>query len=652
MFLKKQTVRKNGKTYCYYRIVSAYRDDEGRTRHRTERYIGALSDEAAAELRKRLQGGAHSAAGSAAGLRKQLRDGAYSAAGLDAGLHKQPREGVRGAAAEPAGRVSDRHTAAAGAASAFLFRDMSEIVYAPWAPWEWNVTDSDVLLLVRDGQGELRIRGRKHALRAGSVIFCPAGRGIHIGNPFKQRLTLDKIAFVSVEHPAVSGIRPEEGDGAPVRVIAAPWRANAFAPASPERIARWVRQLRSASTDSRGDPIGTQLAFYQILGAVFEPGAPAAEDGGAAGWIDEAIRLIRACFHEPLSRDRTAAALGISPAHFSRLFRRETGCSFVDYVCRTRIRHAQELLLLSPDKSIGEIAESSGFQSEHYFSRKFKQAKGCSPTAYRLRPRSYAALSPHIASCLLTLGVVPRVGVLEPWMEDVYGRRLSLNEMRVFGELGEEALRALEKAQPDLILAGEGDAHWEQLREIAPVIAVPDLDDDWREPLFLIANAAGLRDRAAAWADRFDRLAAEARLRLSRAIGPDDTVGIVKIVSDKLYVYGRSTSMGGCVIYDTLGLRAPAAVRDELFKPCLPNKPIEPHELPHYAGDRLFLFDYRSKWYPDKPGWMQSDAWLALTAVRNGHVYMPNPDLFYSYDPLSLELQLEHAVSMLTSHSG
>lgn len=60
MFLKKQTVRKNGTSYCYYRIVSACRDDEGRTWHRTEQYIGALSDEAAAELRKRLRDGAES----------------------------------------------------------------------------------------------------------------------------------------------------------------------------------------------------------------------------------------------------------------------------------------------------------------------------------------------------------------------------------------------------------------------------------------------------------------------------------------------------------------------------------------------------------------------------------------------------------------
>ncbi|MDR1156806.1 MAG: response regulator [Oscillospiraceae bacterium] len=83
-----------------------------------------------------------------------------------------------------------------------------------------------------------------------------------------------------------------------------------------------------------------------------------------------------------LSLQAAAASQHVSPEHLSRVFRHETGVTFVDYVTQTRIRKAVELLLGS-DLKIYSIAEQTGYSTQHYFSVAFKRALGVSPIEYR-----------------------------------------------------------------------------------------------------------------------------------------------------------------------------------------------------------------------------------------------------------------------------
>lgn len=51
MFLKTVTIKREGKTYNYYKIVASYRDKEGKPKHRLIQNLGVLSDEDAARIR-------------------------------------------------------------------------------------------------------------------------------------------------------------------------------------------------------------------------------------------------------------------------------------------------------------------------------------------------------------------------------------------------------------------------------------------------------------------------------------------------------------------------------------------------------------------------------------------------------------------------
>lgn len=83
-----------------------------------------------------------------------------------------------------------------------------------------------------------------------------------------------------------------------------------------------------------------------------------------------------------LSLQRIADRLHISPQYLSRLFRRETGDTFVTCLSRLRLQKAMKMLR-NTDMKIYEITEKTGYTTQHYFSSAFKKYLGMSPMEYR-----------------------------------------------------------------------------------------------------------------------------------------------------------------------------------------------------------------------------------------------------------------------------
>jgi two-component system response regulator YesN len=99
--------------------------------------------------------------------------------------------------------------------------------------------------------------------------------------------------------------------------------------------------------------------------------------------VSEAKKYVDANFGDvDLSLQSVAERHHVSPEYLSRLYRSETGTTFIEYVTLTRIRKATELLLGSPLK-IHEIAGQTGYSTQHYFSVVFKRVLGVTPAQYR-----------------------------------------------------------------------------------------------------------------------------------------------------------------------------------------------------------------------------------------------------------------------------
>jgi two-component system response regulator YesN len=67
-----------------------------------------------------------------------------------------------------------------------------------------------------------------------------------------------------------------------------------------------------------------------------------------------------------------------------RIFKSETGETFIEYTTRIKMEHAKEALEQS-DKSVDQIAESLGYENTSYFIKLFKSFSGYSPKDYRLK---------------------------------------------------------------------------------------------------------------------------------------------------------------------------------------------------------------------------------------------------------------------------
>lgn len=77
-----------------------------------------------------------------------------------------------------------------------------------------------------------------------------------------------------------------------------------------------------------------------------------------------------------------AKQLGTNTKYISSSINACAHCSFIEYVNRLRISHAQELLRTSPGMRLSDIADASGYTSESAFYRNFKAITGCTPAEW------------------------------------------------------------------------------------------------------------------------------------------------------------------------------------------------------------------------------------------------------------------------------
>lgn len=95
----------------------------------------------------------------------------------------------------------------------------------------------------------------------------------------------------------------------------------------------------------------------------------------ALRWVDEHI-------DEPVSVANLVSASRMSTAHFYQQFTQTLGTSPKDYVLRTKITRAQELLR-KPGSTVTAVAYALGFSSSQHFSTAFRRYAGTTPSEYR-----------------------------------------------------------------------------------------------------------------------------------------------------------------------------------------------------------------------------------------------------------------------------
>lgn len=95
--------------------------------------------------------------------------------------------------------------------------------------------------------------------------------------------------------------------------------------------------------------------------------------------IEQAVEHLQRHFCSSLSLTDMAHLFSMSPQHFSRLFKKETGLGFNKYLNALRLQKAEALLKQSPHAAVTDIAAECGFSDSNYFCKKFKEMYGLPP---------------------------------------------------------------------------------------------------------------------------------------------------------------------------------------------------------------------------------------------------------------------------------
>ncbi len=104
--------------------------------------------------------------------------------------------------------------------------------------------------------------------------------------------------------------------------------------------------------------------------------------GFTASHYKRVLDLIAERFAGPITIEDMARVAGLSPAHFSRLFKEVLGDSPYQFVMDYRVEQAKRMLA-EKGRSLADIALACGFADQAHFSRIFKRLTGKTPRTFR-----------------------------------------------------------------------------------------------------------------------------------------------------------------------------------------------------------------------------------------------------------------------------
>lgn len=151
--------------------------------------------------------------------------------------------------------------------------------------------------------------------------------------------------------------------------------------------AELAAQLRAlhAELGSEAPPIARETRWLSVLAALITRYGAERLALPAAGREPRAVAVAQAYLEahaaEPVALADLAAAVGLSPFHLVRVFRRAVGVPPHAYLESVRIRRAQQLL--AAGLPLAEVAYAVGYSSQSHFTTRFRRVIGVTPGRYR-----------------------------------------------------------------------------------------------------------------------------------------------------------------------------------------------------------------------------------------------------------------------------
>ncbi len=106
------------------------------------------------------------------------------------------------------------------------------------------------------------------------------------------------------------------------------------------------------------------------------------DDAKHASVIRKTINYLNANYDEKITLEGAADKMYLSASYFSRLFKKEIGDTFNNYLNKIRVEESKKLLC-NKEIKLSQIALMVGYEDQSYFTKVFKKHTGLSPLKYR-----------------------------------------------------------------------------------------------------------------------------------------------------------------------------------------------------------------------------------------------------------------------------
>jgi AraC family transcriptional regulator len=245
------------------------------------------------------------------------------------------------------------------------------------APRHWVRHDQAFAMMLRPGSiewGEKRSALEKFNYAAGDLALCHRHEGEWVGlmNVQHLQLGISDAALLASSDGAYG-----EVDLRPSRKFADPRLSAMVAAVHAEMVAGFPSGRLFL------DSVEQAMAVALVNGHAVRHRPVQISRGGLGPARLRRIReLVHAKMEDELSLDEMAQSVGLSTAHFARMFRKSTGKTPHQFVLRQRLERAKAMLR-APDARVLDVAVACGFKTQQHFAQVFRDVCGVSPTEYR-----------------------------------------------------------------------------------------------------------------------------------------------------------------------------------------------------------------------------------------------------------------------------
>ncbi|MBQ9666221.1 MAG: helix-turn-helix transcriptional regulator [Bacteroidaceae bacterium] len=260
------------------------------------------------------------------------------------------------------------------------------------ADWNWKDVNSPFarIYCVTEGEAVLHLEGKAVRLTKGNLYIIPAYTShsyecdgvfghyyLHVYEGFKKETNVFERFDFPTEVPA------REGDEELMRRMCER-HPDARLPESDPRSYDNTRGLTDYVRRYGELPLHEKMALRGATLLLFSRFMERAKE---KVWtkderLTKVVRHIHNNIYDDIDVDELADVACVTKPYLIRLFRRDFGVSPLQYINRKKVEKAQ-LLLLTDDMAVKEVAYTLGFSDHSYFIRLFKKVTGRTPMEYR-----------------------------------------------------------------------------------------------------------------------------------------------------------------------------------------------------------------------------------------------------------------------------